>query len=328
MKRLLVLAYHYPPDQASGAARPHRWVRYLRAHQYEADVISVPKDSPGSFGDRMIQRLMPYNERYPWARAAVDACGPLLARHQYVAVISSAPPLAVHFAAWRLRHRHKLPWVADFRDPVVGNPFRDRRWADPYDSFVEWRFVRSAGAVVANTEAAGQALRERYPSRAARIHVIWNGFDPADHIEARPVAEGVSVMVHAGSVYGGRHPRLLLESLARSQAKVKVRLIGEFEQSRLSLSDPLCEQLIAAGILEVTPHSVPQPEARQAIEEAHYLLLLDLNEQNAGLQVPAKLFEYIRVGRPILAFTACGSAVEWILSKAGVPCLDDAESIA
>jgi hypothetical protein len=61
---------------------------------------------------------------------------------------------------------------------------------------------------------------------------------------------------------------------------------------------------------------------------ADFLLLLDLNNFNAALQLPAKLFEYLRIGRPILAFTSSGSPTEQILSKSGVPycCLHPTDS--
>ena len=36
-------------------------------------------------------------------------------------------------------------------------------------------------------------------------------------------------------------------------------------------------------------------------------------------QVPAKLFEYVRVGRPILACTMKGSPVDRLLEESGIP---------
>jgi hypothetical protein len=50
-----------------------------------------------------------------------------------------------------------------------------------------------------------------------------------------------------------------------------------------------------------------------------YLLLLDINDRNLGLQVPAKVFDYVRIGRPILAYTPNGSPLAGILMKSGVP---------
>ena len=53
--------------------------------------------------------------------------------------------------------------------------------------------------------------------------------------------------------------------------------------------------------------------------EAEYLLLLDGNALNKGHAVPAKLFEYIRSGRTILAITARNSPVDRILAQSGIP---------
>ena len=55
------------------------------------------------------------------------------------------------------------------------------------------------------------------------------------------------------------------------------------------------------------------------MQTADYLLLLDINDRALGLQVPAKLFEYIQIGRPILAFTGRHSPVERILEQSGIP---------
>ena len=50
-----------------------------------------------------------------------------------------------------------------------------------------------------------------------------------------------------------------------------------------------------------------------------YLLLLDINERNLDLQVPAKVFDYLRIGRPILAYTPNGSPLASLLGKTGMP---------
>ena len=52
--------------------------------------------------------------------------------------------------------------------------------------------------------------------------------------------------------------------------------------------------------------------------ESDSLLLADNNDAGVGYTVPAKLFEYLRIGRPILALTEHGSPVERILNMSGV----------
>ena len=41
MKKILILAYRYPPQSAIGSVRPSKLVKYLTADGYSPDVISV-----------------------------------------------------------------------------------------------------------------------------------------------------------------------------------------------------------------------------------------------------------------------------------------------
>ena len=65
------------------------------------------------------------------------------------------------------------------------------------------------------------------------------------------------------------------------------------------------------------------------LEEADALLLV---QPQSDVQVPGKLFEYICIGRPILALVPRASAIEQILQKSGIPhvCIygDDTATLA
>jgi hypothetical protein len=62
--------------------------------------------------------------------------------------------------------------------------------------------------------------------------------------------------------------------------------------------------------------SVPRNESQLILEEADGLLLV---QPQTSVQVPGKLFEYICIGRPILALVPKASAVEKILQQAAIP---------
>jgi hypothetical protein len=76
----------------------------------------------------------------------------------------------------------------------------------------------------------------------------------------------------------------------------------------------LLDEAKREGLLKLVP-AVLRQEAQRMTAEAHGLLLL---QPQSTIQVPAKLYEYICVGRPILALVPRSSAVEEILEKAGV----------
>jgi O-antigen/teichoic acid export membrane protein/glycosyltransferase involved in cell wall biosynthesis len=358
--RMLMLAYFYPPENASGAARPHRFARYLRPAGHEVSVVSGnPRDLPPhpegdpapvrvplptgveqrlrqrSAAIRAAERLvLPYDDRLTWVPHAIAASARRLEREQIDVLFSSHPPVATHIAALTLKRRYNVPWIADFRDPLFGNPFRTARRSAVLDPVLERLIFRNADAVIANTDAVADAWRERYPEWAHKIHLIWNGFDPADVIVPLPPrTEERRVLTHVGTLYGGRTPQPIAASLLRlleagtlAPEQVTLRLVGPVDSEATDLSAPPFPELTARGSLQLDNRMVPQQDARRAMLEADVLLLLDMNGQNAGLQVPAKIFEYVRACRPIFAISPAGSATARILARSGIPhvCVDPA----
>ena len=347
-RNVLLLAYYYPPQNTSGAARPARFARYFPASGYNAHVVSAgfgvrngkppervyavpgcthfsPSIERNSRIAHTIERkLLPYQEELSWVPFAFSQGADIIRKIDVSAIISTSPPIATHLAALSLKRRFGLKWVADFRDPLLGNPFRNRKFARPYDVLLERLIFWHADVIIANTEAVAEMWRKRYPRWHQKVRVLWNGFDPETILTPAPIPrQSRKVFAHVGNIYGGRHPGVLLESLERLFARhqlerdsLLIRLIGPMDPANLQRLKAIAP---TDCYFEVRPTTVSQAEARAITASSDYLLLLDINEQNLGLQVPAKLFDYICVGRPILALTARDSSVQHILSRSGVP---------
>jgi hypothetical protein len=278
--------------------------------------------------------LLPYDDRMGWLPSAYVAASRRIGPG--TVLFSTHPPTVTHLTALALKHRFGLPWIADFRDPLWGNPYRTSQRAALIDPMVERLTVEHADAVIANTEAAGAMLRARYPALANKVHVIWNGFDPDEPLE--PVDRAVSprrVLVHTGTLYGNRTLLPVMLSLHRlielgtvDPATIQLRQVGRVDPACHDPAHPVSVALERLGCIQVVGQNLPKPEARQEMLSAEWLLVLDMNVRNPGLQVPAKVFEYVRTGRPILAFTVSGSSTERLLAMSGAAhrCVDlDAE---
>jgi len=240
-------------------------------------------------------------------------------------VISSYPPVATHLTALILKRRHpKLIWVADFRDPLSGNPGATDKRTFFWDKHIERVIFTHADCTIATTDALANLWRDRYPKSKSKVTHIWNGFDPADEIEPLPIpSRDQKITAHVGEIYNGRHPRLLLSGLkhlletrAIDTSRVKFWFFGDLDP-RLDLS--MFSGLIEQGVLSLFPQAKSSAEARRLMAEANSLLLVDWTDNSGGYQVPAKLYLYIRIGRPILAITKIDSPVERILAKSDVP---------
>jgi hypothetical protein len=84
-----------------------------------------------------------------------------------------------------------------------------------------------------------------------------------------------------------------------------------------SLPDPtFLEAAAKAGWLDLVRNHVSQEEAHFIMQTSDGLLLI---QPHSTLQVPGKLYEYLQLGRPILAFVPPESSIERILQRSGVP---------
>ena len=94
----------------------------------------------------------------------------------------------------------------------------------------------------------------------------------------------------------------------------KILLVGHVDV-KTGLDQALYDTAQQEGWLEMRAQ-VPRSEAQRLLEEADALLLV---QPQSDVQVPGKLFEYICIGRPILALVPRASAIEHILQKSGDP---------
>lgn len=237
-RRILFISFCYPPENASGSWRPYFFAKYLPLYGYSAHVVAasrgddvancpnikrVPLLGPHPFRVRCanrtaaaIQRIAPYNDELPWAPHALSAACHTLEEAPVRAIYSTGPPIVSHITAMLIKLRTGIPWVADFQDPLYGNPFRTRKHGLVYDRAVERLLFANADALIANTDTVADLWRKRYPRWRGKMHALMNGFDPEDLVQAFPLPSlPHAVIGHVGAIYGGRRPDVFLGSIDR-----------------------------------------------------------------------------------------------------------------
>jgi glycosyltransferase involved in cell wall biosynthesis len=245
-----------------------------------------------------------------WWPAGVAACLRMIRRYRPQAVWSTFPVATAHLIGLTVRRLAGLPWIAEFRDPMVQpvhrmGPVADRLWQR-----LEASVVRHASRCVFVTTETMADYARRYPaSNASAWTVIENGYDEAVFEAAERAgpnaaarADGAVRLVHSGILYGqGRNPEPFFRALkqvmeVRSEPlEVVLRASGD-EKGHAALAARL-------GLTErvtVAP-AVGYRDAVGEMLDADGLLLFQGAVFNR--QIPAKAYEYLRAGRPILALT-------------------------
>lgn len=263
--------------------------------------------------------------RVGWVPFAVRAARRLHARTPFDAVVTTGPPHSAHLVGRHLARAHGVPWVADFRDPwtdihYVGALGRGAR-AEARDRRLEASVLAEADALLTVSEPLARRLRER--AGATPVHVVRNGFDPADFAGPSPVPRADAFEIaYVGTLFAT--PASLLDALA-DEPRAVLRILG-------TVPDDFGAAVATRGLgrrVTVEP-PVPHGEAVAAMRRAHLLLLtVEAAWSYADAVVPGKTYEYFASGRPVLGLGPPGEAAD-LLAAAGAGAMlapDDAPAL-
>jgi glycosyltransferase involved in cell wall biosynthesis len=255
-------------------------------------------------------------------------------RERFDAIVSSGPPHTAHLIALCLRRATGIRWIADFRDPWTENPATPSiirsALSDRLNAFMERAVVRTADRVMATTDRLRNEFVRRYAAEPGEKFVtLWNGFDPDDFSTIpRPVRGDQFTVAHVGSLYFRRSPVWFLTAVAEligeghiPARELRVVFVGDLGGDHRPAA--LARALGLGSIVREVP-VVGHAEAIQWMMRSDLLLLL---AQDQPTQVPAKVFEYLASGRPILAVTGEGTSADLVRCAGGSVSRDDVAEI-
>ena len=238
--------------------------------------------------------------RADWVRTAIPAGRRLISEWKPEIIFASAPPNTGLMVASRLARTHKLPWVADFRDLWVDNPYySEPGWRKRFDAILEPRILQSAAGLVTVSPIWAEQLRRRH---GKDVTVVYNGYAEEDFSPPALRADPGEILTirYMGSIYRGfRDPAALFSAIALLPDQLRTRINVEFFSDA---GDAVLDAAAAhrvENVVAVKPR-VPYRRALALQMEADVLLLLQSSDQRDEGNLPAKLFEYLYARRPIL----------------------------
>jgi glycosyltransferase involved in cell wall biosynthesis len=270
----------------------------------------------------------------PWIRHAVSAAVATSQRHRPDVLWATGPPWSSFVVARRVSDVTGIPYVLDFRTSwtIVPSPFEAirPRWAQRADGRRLRELLRNAQAVCFFYRAEAECFWRLYRDAldVSRIHVIPNGFDGEVERTGPPHADRFTIL-YAGTLsdYGYEAfvdalARFIQRDPTRAQT-VRVQFIGEEEPT-------LRRRVEMLGLSAVVSTKPPVPHGEVAALQRHasVLLMLERKPSHKGYELlaGAKLFNYLKAGRPILGVVPHGEASR-ILRDVGVTTVANASSI-
>ena len=366
-----MVAYHFPPlAGSSGIQRTLRFVQHLPALGWQPLVLTASPNAYERTSDDLLAevpagtvvrrafaldtaRHLQIGGRYAgwmarpdrwtsWQFDGVRQGLKLIEEFKPDVIWSTYPIATAHVIAAKLHRKTDIPWVADFRDPMAQDDYpADLVTRQKYRD-IEAHAAAHAHCCVFTTPGAARIYQLRYPANASRMRVLENGYDEESFAAATPQLEVCTavdaakrplILLHSGIVYPSeRDPTQLFQALGRLHKSGTLSPADLHIRFRASVHGDLLQSLAQAhgaqDFIELCP-AIPYRAALAEMLAVDALLVMQASNCNA--QIPAKIYEYLRAGKPILGLTDTVGDTAGVLRGAGlsdIAPLDSMDEIA
>lgn len=262
--------------------------------------------------------------RIGWNFSALKAGKKIINENKVDAIVSIGPPHSTHLIGKKLSKIFNIPFVPVFIDPWVDIIYYKGFKRSKATLLIDNHFEKSVLTQSSHTVFVTESTREDYISKYSFIKekssVLYWGYNEADFNslppnppdksgQTLPKKEGVKTLVHAGNIFGYQNPEMLWKAVRHkimSNETLKIKFLG-------TVAPEIKKSIDQNGLNEITEYIgfLPYKEMLRELLNADYLLVCATEKRH----VPGKLFEYLRSGKPIIAFGQDNAEVDQILKE-------------
>lgn len=255
--------------------------------------------------------------RIGWYRQAINKGRKLLAKVRFNAIVSVGPPHSSHLIGRKLCRLFGIPFIPVLIDPWIDiayyRGFRRNPLTLKLDNYFEESVMKAASQVIFVTEGTKEDFQEKYPWIKDKSHVLYWGYNEDSFANVCTDKSGYDkagteeVLLHAGNIFDFQNPVAFWHTVKKeikSGRNIKIKFAG-------TVSPGIKKTIEELGLLPRTEYLgfLPYEKVVEEMCSASYLLVCPTEKRH----VPGKLFEYLRTGKPIIAFGDDNDEVKNIL---------------
>ena len=342
-KKVLMIAFHFPPLKgSSGIQRTLKFCQYLPNRGWNPIVLSANERAYEAVSQEQIKDIPPnivvkrafaldtkkhlsIKGRYPiylvlpdrwftWFFGGVIQGYILAHRHKPSILWSTYPIATAHLIGYALHRITGIPWVADLRDPMAQDGYPENQLQWKFFKWIEDRIAKYASAVCFTSPNALEEFMTKHSIvlDKSKLHLIENGYDEESFQEALqylklnpPNLNKPTTLLHSGIIYPSeRDPEPFFKAVStlKKNGKLNSNIINII--LRATNHDDMLNGLISSyDIKDIVILAPPLPYIEALAEMLCADGLILFQAANCNYQIPAKLYEYLRTGCPILGLT-------------------------
>lgn len=335
---ILLIPFHFPPIQGStGASRSWEFAKWLPDFGWRVSVLTAHTRAYAEVSDELGEwqaiegrvvrafaldakrhlsifgryaRFTAFPDRWStWIVGGVLSGIRQIRRDRPDVIYSTYPIVSSHLIGLTLHKLFGIPWMAEFRDPMVEENFPSPGLERRLRLWLERRALESARRIISVTPSAQKFYEERAGRGPGFAVEIANGVNdtllqmpPDDSDSGSTTKTGKVTLLHSGILYDGvRDPRSLLLAIRDLKAQGALKPADvEFVFRGGGDEADFKQQAFLLGIDDLVQfrESVPYQQAFREMRNADALMVLQGRRCNR--QIPAKLYEYCAMKKPML----------------------------
>lgn len=321
MKKILIIAYNYPPINNGGVQRILNFKKYLPEFGYDTYVLTT--DSYGKIeGERNVFRIPDrgfelshksfFIIKYPfkvirklsvkvgivgdwffwWRKEVEKNVDKIIKDNRFDYIIASYPPISDLELGEYISKRYSIPLIIDYRDGLMYDPFdyiRNSRMQTERATKLESRLAKMAKLQIVVNKGMLNYYKNRY---IAKTIMVPNGFDDYEQFNELPIQlpDGFNIL-YTGALGLSRNNYNIsvITEIIKQNNDVNFVFIGDYAKTEISEFRKLKNVYI-----------IPKTERKKIIptQQSADMLLLVSGEDKGGTS--GKLYEYIFANTPIL----------------------------
>lgn len=338
MTKLLIIANEFPPIGGSGVQRSTNLVKHLPQNGVKPYVVTK-KYTHGLYDDTLLENIpeeveiirlesfdfvnrmgfigkilrfiatrffVPDPEVF-WYKNNLKKVLNIIKKENIKYIYSTSYPYSDHLMARDIKeHVKDVKWITDFRDEWTNNPYFTEKLHYKirylFEKPMEKDIVKKCDYLITNTPFMLENFLKDTPEKKEKSTFIPNGYNEKDfeNYEVKNQNNKVFKMTYMGALYGKRKPDYFLEALKDvieegriDRDKIQIEFIGNYHTD---VMEGLKSRYNLDGVMQIKSYM----SHKDLLEYMSYSNLLILIESEKNFYT-GKIFEYIRMGIPILA---------------------------
>ncbi len=282
-------------------------------------------------------RLLSPDSEYFWYYFNKDKVAEIIKKENINIIYTTSFPYSSHLMGLYIKRLFpSIRWVTDFRDEWTNNPYHLDSWHKrvklKFEKKKELEVTNECDFLITNTPFMLENFVKDNPALIGRSTYIPNGYDEEDFVGLSDSRDGKDkfVITYTGSLYGRRNLIEFLEGLKIAidnnkidKNKLEIRIVGNIYQEVLeeyAKKYDLVKNMKSFGYL-------PHRESIQMLYNSDILLLVIGKGKGSKNFYTGKIFEYIKVNRPILAIVPEDGAAAQVINETNTRTVVDPEDI-